>query len=89
MNAKHALPSLCMEYLEVICIINQFSALKTILWCVYQIVGVVNNDFSDGGAARIRQVRVGMVDGESAETCRETESVQSHSKIKNMPKVYL
>lgn len=42
------------------------------LWRVHQIVGVVNDDFSDGGAAGIRQVRVGMVDGESAETCGES-----------------
>ena len=40
-------------------------------WLVaYQIVGIIYYDLPDGGAAGVRQVRVGMIDRKSTETCK-------------------
>lgn len=39
----------------------------------HQSIGIIESDFSDGGTARVRQVGVTVVDGQSAETCQKVQ----------------
>jgi len=62
----------------------------------YQIVGIIDNNFSDGVTSWICQERVGMVGGESTETYRNTwvakhkHSLEIHILIfKSMYKIYI
>lgn len=41
----------------------------------HQVVGIVDGDLSDGGAARVRQVGVTVVDRESAKTYERVQRI--------------
>lgn len=41
----------------------------------HQVVGIIDCDLADGGTARVRQVGVTVVDGESAETCEGVQEI--------------
>lgn len=41
----------------------------------HQVVGIVDGDLSDGGTAGVRQVRVAVVDRESAKTWKEAQRI--------------
>lgn len=47
----------------------------------HQTIGIVEGDFSDRGAARVRQVGVTVVDGQSAETCEKEEEKRIESTL--------
>lgn len=48
--------------------IFSFVAMSGVLMQPHQVVGIIDGDLSDAGAAGVRQVGVTVVDGESAET---------------------
>lgn len=42
----------------------------------HQTIGIIEGDFSDRGTARVRQVGVTVVDGQSAETCKTVQRIK-------------